>query len=235
MSPQSHPRKVIKKAFLSAFPHTLPVLAGFFMLGSAYGILMETNGYGVGWSLMTSLLAFCGSMQFLGISLLVTAFDPLQAFIMSIMVNARHLFYGISMLEKYKGLGKARFPLIYMLCDETFSISSSIEPPKDVDRKYFYLTISVLDYLYWAMGTVIGALLGSLIEFNTKGLDFVLTALFVVLFIEQIKKKENRLPGVIGILSTTLALFFFGASNLVLPAMGIVLLVLIVGRKVLCR
>jgi len=220
-----------RKAFKAAFPHTIPVLTGFLTLGMAYGVLMQTKGYGAIWSGLMSLIAFCGSMQFVAITLLTSVFNPLQALLLSIMVNARHLFYGISMLDKYKGLGKARAILIFMLCDETFSISSSIEPPVDVNRKYFYLTISVLDYLYWFMGTMLGSILGNFITFDTTGLDFALTALFVVLFLEQMKKKSNWVPGVIGLMGTFISLQIFGADNLVIPAMLIILAVLILGRK----
>ena len=121
-----------------------------------------------------------------------------------------------------------------MLCDETFSIASSIEPPEDVDRKWFYFAISILDYSYWQMGTFLGSLVGNVISFNTEGLDFALTALFVVLFLEQMKKSENRISGIISVLGTVLALFVFGADNLVIPAMIIVLVCLLAGRRKIC-
>lgn len=219
------------KAFRYAFPNTIPVLTGFLGLGIAYGVLMQTKGYGVVWSVLMSAIAFCGSMQFVALTLLTAAFNPVQAFLMSLMVNARHLFYGISMLDKYKGLGKIRGFLIYVLCDETFSISSSVSLPEGVNKKFFYLTISLLDYLYWILGTFLGGVLGNFITFNTKGLDFVLTALFVVLFLEQWKKKENRAAAVIGVVGTVLSLIIFGTDNLVIPAMIIILFVLLIGRN----
>jgi len=227
-------KTAFKAAFIAAFPHTIPVLTGFLFLGMAYGVLMQTKGYGVLWSVLMSAAAFCGSMQFAAITLLTAAFNPLQAFLMSLMVNARHLFYGISMLEKYKGLGKIRGFLIFVLCDETFSISYNIEPPEDINRKYYYFIISFLDYLYWVSGTFLGGILGNFITVNTKGLDFVLTALFVVLFIEQWKKKENRWPGIIGIISSVTSLLIFGQGNLVIPSMIIILITLTAGRKKLC-
>ncbi|MPN26880.1 hypothetical protein SDC9_174306 [bioreactor metagenome] len=150
------------------------------------------------------------------------------------MVNARHLFYGLSMLEKYKGLGRTRVFLIYTLCDETFSISSSINPPEDVDKKYFFFSISLLNYLYWVIGTFIGSILGKFITFNTQGLDFVLTALFVVLFLEQMKKKENRISGLIGVAGTIIGLLIFGGENMVISSMIIILLILLLGRKKIC-
>ncbi|MEG1930061.1 MAG: AzlC family ABC transporter permease [Anaerovorax sp.] len=224
-----------RKAFIFAFPLTLPVLTGFLIIGMVYGVLMQTKGYGTFWAVLMSAIAFCGSMQFVAITLLTAVFNPLQAFLLSLMVNARHLFYGISMLEKYKGLGKIRGFLIYVLCDETFSISSSAVIPPEIHKKYFYFSISFLDYIYWILGTFLGGLVGSCITFNTTGLDFVLTALFVVLFLEQMKKKENRLSGIIGIGCTIIALSIFGSDNLVIPAMILILLVLSIGRKPLCR
>lgn len=226
--------KEFKKAVALAFPHTIPVLTGFLVLGMAYGVLMQTKGYGTMWAVLMSAIAFCGSMQFVAITLLTTAFDPLQAFVLSVMVNARHLFYGISMLEKYKGLGKLRAFLIYTLCDETFSISSGITPPDNISRKHFYFSISLLNYLYWIGGTFLGGILGNFIAFNTKGLDFVLTALFVVLFMEQMKKRENQVSGIIGLACTAVSLFIFGASNLVIPAMILILTVLLLGRNKIC-
>lgn len=222
------------KALAAAFPHTIPVLTGFLTLGMAYGVLMQTKGYTTIWAVLMSAIAFCGSMQFVAITLLTTAFDPVSAFLLSLMVNARHLFYGISMLEKYRGLGKIRPFLIYTLCDETFSIASSVSPPENVDRKAFYVAISLLNYLYWVVGTALGGVLGSLITCNTKGLDFALTALFVVLFLEQMKKQSNRVSGVIGIVGSLVALMLFGAAKMVLPSMLIILLILLIGGRKTC-
>lgn len=227
--------KAFQKAFVAAFPHTIPVLTGFLLLGMAYGVLMQTKGYGPLWAVLMSAIAFCGSMQFVAITLLTAAFNPVQALLLSFMVNARHLFYGISMLEKYKGLGKVKWFLVYTLCDETFSISSSLTPPEGISRKYFFLSVSLLDYCYWVLGTFLGGILGNVITFDTRGLDFVLTALFVVLFLEQMKKPENRVAGAIGLICTVVGLVVFGATNLVIPSMLIILLVLLAGRKKICR
>lgn len=225
----------MRAAFRAAFASTIPVLTGFLVLGIAYGVLMQTKGYSTFWAVLMSAVAFCGSMQFAAITLLTSAFNPIAAFFLSLMVNARHIFYGISMLEKYKGLGKIRAFLIYTLCDETFSIASSVEPPEGVERKPFYLAISLLDYLYWVLGTFLGGIVGGFITFNTKGLDFVLTALFVVLFMEQMKNRANRAYGVIGIVATIASLLIFGAANMVLPAMAMILFVLIFRREKACN
>ena len=215
----------------AAFPHTVPVLTGFLVLGIAYGMLMQSKGYGAPWALLMIGVAYCGSMQFAAISLLTSAFDPLGAFVMSLLVNARHLFYGVSLLEKYRGIGSAKPVLIYLLCDETFSIISSVEPPEGVRPGNFYLAISVLDYLYWVGGTLLGSLAGQFIRFDTTGLDFALTGLFVVLFIEQVSNPKNRASGVVGLGCSVAALAVFGADRLVIPAMILVLAALLIGRK----
>ena len=181
-------------ALRAAFPATIPVMTGFLCLGTAYGLLMQSKGYGPGWSVLMSAIAFGGSMQFVAVTLLTTAFDPVQAFLLSVMVNARHMFYGLSLLDKYKGLGKVRAFLIYVLCDETFSLVSTLEPPEGVARRDFYFWISLLDYLYWITGTALGGLLGSFLTFDTTGLDFALTALFVVLFLSLIHISEPTRP-----------------------------------------
>ena len=220
-----------KGSVAAAFPHTVPVLTGFLVLGIAYGMLMQSKGYGAPWALLMSGVAYCGSMQFAAISLLTSAFDPLGAFVMSLLVNARHLFYGVSLLEKYRGIGSAKPVLIYLLCDETFSIISSVEPPEGVRPGNFYLAISVLDYLYWVGGTLLGSLAGQFIRFDTTGLDFALTGLFVVLFIEQVSNPKNRAIGVVGLGCSVAALALFGADRLVIPAMILVLAALLIGRK----
>ena len=190
------------RALRAAFPVTVPVLTGFLCLGVAYGILMSTSGLGIVWTGLMSAVAFGGSMQFVAISLLCGAFDPLQALLLSLMVNARHMFYGLSMLDRYKGMGKARFPLIYMLCDETFSIVSTVEPPPEVEARDFYLAVTLLDYGYW---------------------------------LEQWRKPENRPSAVIGVACTVLSLAVFGADNLVIPAMVLILAALLMGRRRLCH
>lgn len=227
-------RSTTKSALRAAFPVTIPVLTGFTCLGLAYGVLMETKGYGPLWATLMSAIAFGGSMQFVAITLLTTVFDPIQAFLLSIMVNARHIFYGLSFLDKYKGLGKIRAYLIYTLCDESFSLISTVEPPEHVEKKDFYFWISFLNYSYWVVATALGGLLGKFITFDTTGLDFALTALFVVLFMEQWKKKENRFAGVVGIACAAASLAIFGADRMVIAAMALILLVLLGGRKRLC-
>ena len=221
-------------ALRAAFPATIPVLTGYLCIGMAYGLLMANAGYGVFWALLLSLLCYAGSMEFVAVSLLTAGFDPVQALLMALMINARHAFYGLSMLEKYRGTGWARPFLIFSLTDETFSLVSTLEPLDGVTRRDFYFWISLLDYLYWQMGSVLGALIGGLLPFDTTGLDFALTALFIVLFLEQWRKRENRPAALIGLGCTAVSLAVVGADRLVISAMVLILAVLLGGRNKLC-
>lgn len=221
-------------ALRAAFPATIPVLTGYLCIGMAYGLLMANAGYGIFWALLLSLLCYAGSMEFVAVSLLTAGFDPVQALLMALMINARHAFYGLSMLEKYRGTGWARPFLIFSLTDETFSLVSTLEPLDGVTRRDFYFWISLLDYLYWQVGSVLGALIGGLLPFDTTGLDFALTALFIVLFLEQWRKRENRPAALIGLGCTAVSLAVVGADRLVIPAMVLILAVLLGGRNKLC-
>lgn len=219
------------KALKAAFPHTIPIFTGFIFMGAAYGILMDSKGYGVGWTFLMSALAYGGSGQYVAITFLTSIFNPVQAFLMTLMVNARHIFYGISMLDKYKDAGKLKPFLIFSMCDETFSLVYSTEAPEGVDKYWFMFFISLLNYLYWIMGSVLGGVLGSMVEFNTKGLDFVLTALFVVIFLSHWKAEKNRKPALIGVLSSVVCLLIFGPEGFIIPAMITILVVLTVSRR----
>ena len=219
------------KALKAAFPHTIPVFTGFTFLGIAFGILMQSKGYGTCWAVLFSLITFAGSAQYVAITFLTTVFNPVYALLMSLMVNARHLFYGISLLDKFKDTGKFKPYLIFGLCDETFSILCSAEPPKDVDRTWFMFFIAILDHCYWVLGSALGGLLGSVVSFNTKGLDFVLTALFVVIFISQWKSQKDHKPAIIGVVCSVVCLLIFGRNNFIIPAMVAILTVLTITRN----
>lgn len=232
MSDQAPTQKgAVKRALWAAFPHTLPIMAGFLFLGMTYGIFMKVSGFPLAYSLLASTAIFAGSMQFVLVNLLLGAFDPLQAIIMTLMVNARHIFYGISMLEKYRGTGLKKLYLIFGLCDETFSINCTVDPPDGTDRNLFMLFVTLLNQCYWVIGTLLGGLFGMLITFNTEGLDFCMTAMFVVIFIEQWRKNRNHVPQILGLLLPTVALIIFGANDFMLPAMGAILLALVLLQK----
>ena len=224
-----------KKAFKAAFPYTIPIGIGFLFLGMSYGFMMQSKGFSVWYPFFMSMFIFAGSMEFVTANLLLSAFSPVAAFFLALMVNARHLFYGLSMLEKYRGTGPVRPVLICTLTDETFSLVSTLEPPEGVARRDFYFWISLLDYLYWQVGCTLGNAVGGLLTFDTTGLDFTLTALFIVLLLEQVKKKENRAAGIIGMVCTAASLAVFGPDNFLIPAMILLLAVLLGGRKRLCK
>lgn len=213
-------------ALKAAFPHTLPVLAGFMFLGITYGVLMNTSGFPFWYPIIISLSLFAGSAQFVAVNILLGAFNPLQAFAMILMINARHLFYGLSMLEKYKGVGLKKLYLIFGMCDETFSINCSVDVPEGIDRGKFYLATTLLDQAYWVAGTAIGAIFGSFITFSTEGLDFAMTAMFVVIFVEQLRSKENILTCFAGLFVSLLCLIIFGRDAFLIPAMIAILLFL---------
>lgn len=177
-------RQVITKAFKCAFPHTIPIFAGFCFLGMTYGIYMNVSGFRFWYPMLMSLTIFGGSLEFLAVSMLLAPFAPVQTFIMALMIQARHLFYGIAMLDKFKGMGWKKPYLIFGMCDETFSINYTAEIPADVDRSWFYFFTTLLNHFYWFSGATIGGLVGSLLKFNTDGLDFVMTAMFTVIFLE---------------------------------------------------
>lgn len=219
------------KALKVAFPYTIPVFTGFTFLGIAYGILMTSKGYGLIWTLLMSLFVFAGSSQYVAITFLTTAFNPLNAFLMSLAVNARHIFYGISLLNKYKDMGKIKPYLVFGLCDETFSIVCSTEPPEGVSRKWFAFFITLLDHMYWVLGSVIGSLVGYMIPSSIEGLDFVLTALFVIIFVGHWKSKGNRKPAAIGVICSVISLLIFGPDNFIIPSMIAIITVLTLGRN----
>jgi len=215
----------------AAFPHTIPIFTGFMFLGLAYGILMNVSGFHPIYPILMSIVVFSGAAQFIAVNLLVGSFDPLGAFLLMLMLGARHIFYGISMLGKYKGMGLKKLYLIYTLCDETFSLNYAVTPPANVDSGLFMTYISFLNQLYWVLGTAVGALFGTLVEFNVEGLDFVMTALIAVLFLEQLLKEKNYLQSFIGIGCAAICLLIFGAEGFLVPAMLLILAMLTFMRK----
>lgn len=221
------------KALRCAFPYTVPILAGFLFLGMAYGIYAHVSGFSFWYPLAMSMLIFGGSLEFITVSMLLAPFAPLQTLIVTLLVQARHLFYGLSMLEKWKHLGWKKPLLIFWMCDETFSICYTADVPDGVDRGWFYVWIGVLDYLYWVSGAMMGALLGQLIQFDLTGLDFVMTAMFVVIFMEQWYHEKSHLSSYIGFAAGIGCLYVFGPDQFMIPTMGCILLGLTVFRKAL--
>ncbi len=218
-------------ALKTAFPYTLPIFAGFWFLGLTYGIYMNVSGFSFLYPMFMSLLIFAGSVEFVAVNMLLGAFDPLQAVLMTVMINARHLFYGISMLDRYKGTGWKKFYLIYGMCDESFSINYTTEIPEGVDKGWFMFFVTFLNHMYWFTGATLGGIFGSLISFNTEGLDFVMTAMFVVIFMEQWMKDKKHTSALLGIVLSLLCVIAFGADSFIIPAMAAIVIVLTVLRK----
>lgn len=222
---------IITRSFRAAFPCTIPILAGFLFLGMAYGIYMNVSGFSFVYPMIMAAVIFGGSLEFLAAQMLLSPFAPLQVLMVSLMIQARHLFYGISMLDKFKDMGWKKFYLIYGMCDETFSINCTAEIPGDCDRGWFYFFVTLLNQLYWVGGATLGGLLGNLITFDTKGLDFVMTAMFIVIFLEQWLKEKHHFSEWAGLASSAACLLIFGKDNFMIPTMICILLLLTAFRK----
>ena len=218
-----------------AFPKTIPILAGFSFLGIAYGIYMNSLGFGPWYAILMSIFIFAGSMEFVAGSMLLGAFNPLSAFLLTLMINARHLFYGISMLDKFRGVGKKKYYLIYGMCDETFVINSTEKAPAHINSGWFMFYVTVLNQIYWVGGTTIGSLFGSAVTFNTEGLEFVMTALFVVIFLDQWMKERYHISSIIGIGASIFSLVIFGPENFIIPAMVLILIALTLIKKAISK
>ena len=192
---------------------------------------MNVSGFGFWYPMLMSMTIFAGSMEFVTVNMLLGVFHPLQALSMTLMINARHLFYGISMLDKYRGTGFKKLYLIFGMCDESFSINYTADIPKDVDKGWFMMWVTVLNQFYWVLGSTLGGVFGSFIHFNTEGLDFVMTALFVVIFLEQWMKEKNHTNAIVGLAISILCLILFGKDDFIIPAMLGILGVLTLLRK----
>lgn len=216
-------KKTIKQAFIS----TLPVLTGYLVLGFGFGIIMDAAGFGVLLTLAMSLLIYAGSMQYAAIGLLSGGASLLTVALTTLAVNARHLFYGISMLDQYKNIGFCKPYLIFALTDETYSLVCTEHPPvPEEQRKNYYLWVSLLDHSYWIAGSVLGALFGKVVQFNSAGIDFALTALFLTVFLEQWLSGKRHTPALVGVAASVLCLLIFGAESFLIPAMALIALIL---------
>lgn len=212
--------------FKKALIDTLPVITGYLVLGVGFGILMATNGFNFIHSLLMSVFVYAGSLQYLGINLLTSQVSIVSIALSSFLVNARHLLYGISMFTKYKNTGKRKPYLIFALTDETYSLVSNSN-----DKSYYFI-VSLLDHLYWISGTILGSLISNIISFNTEGLDFVLTALFIVIFIEQWLKSKDSYSAFCGLILTLLCLLIFGKENFLIPSMISIVVSLLLRKKI---
>ena len=220
-----------KKLLRIAFLDTVPVMTGYVFLGFGFGILMQNCGYGVLWSGAMSLFIYAGSMQYVAVSLFTSGASLLTAAVTAFMVNARHLFYGISMVDAYKGMGRKKPYLIFGLTDETYSLVSQLQLPQGISRSGYCFLVTLFDHCYWVVGTVLGALAGTLLPINYEGVDFALTALFVTIFVEQWLSTKNHWPAIIGVAVTALCLILFGTEIFLIPSMLIIAASLTLMRK----
>jgi 4-azaleucine resistance transporter AzlC len=192
---------------------------------------MNVSGFSFVYPMVMSLIIFGGSLEFVAVEMLLSPFAPVQVIIMTLLIQARHLFYGISMLEKFKDMGWKKFYLIFGMCDETFSINYTARIPEDVDRGWFMFFVTLLNHFYWVSGATIGGLVGSLIHFNTDGISFVMTSMFVVIFMEQWMKEKRHISAYIGLGAAALCLFIFGADSFMIPTMIMIIVLLAAFRR----
>ena len=215
-----------QKTLAAAFPVTVPVLMGYLAIGMAFGLMLQSIGYGVGWAALMSLAIYAGSGQYLGVSLLAAGAPLAQTAFLTLMVNFRHLVYGLSMLEKFRGMGFRKFYMIFSLTDETYALLSSAKAPEGVEEHDFFFAVALLDQSYWVLGSVLGSLLGSALGFDTTGVDFAMTALFLVIAVGQWKAAGSHLPALLGGAATVASLLLVGAEDMLLPALAIIVIAL---------
>lgn len=223
--------KEVIRGMKAAFPVTLPIFFGWIFVALTYGVLMEELGYGPLWTMLFSMICFCGGMQIAAVPMMAAGFDPVQMFIMSYFVNFRHTFYGLALLEKYEDTKPFKPFLIYALADEPFSLAAASTPPEDIEPRYYYFGQTFLLYVYWFGLTALGGALGKLITFDTTGLDFALSALFIVFFLQQWEDKSKRPACIIGIAVTLICRLVFGADVFLIPALAGMLLIFWLGRN----
>ena len=192
---------------------------------------MKVSGFSFVYPMLMSLLIFGGSLEFVTVEMLLSPFAPLQVFLMALLIQARHLFYGISMLEKFRGTGWKKFFLIFGMCDETFSVNYTAKIPEGVDKGWFMLWVTFLNQFYWVSAVTTGGLIGSLLKFDTTGISFVMTAMFVVIFLEQWLKEKNHISSLMGIAVSVICLICFGADSFMIPTMAAIVLLLTLSRK----
>lgn len=221
----------MKKEIKAALPFTIPVMMGYISVGMAFGLLFEQSGYHFLWAVLMSGIVYAGAMQFIAVQLLTAGVGLFEIAIVTLVVNLRHMFYGLSFIKLFNEMKGKKGYMIFSLTDETYSLLCNVKPPEGLDSKKFYFAVAVMNQCYWVTGTLIGSLVGTMISFNTQGIEFAMTALFVVIFIDQWRSYKTHLPAMTGIVCTGLALWFFGPEQLILPSMLSITIALIVFRK----
>lgn len=217
----------MKQILKRVFPQTIPVMAGYISLGIAFGLLLQSIGYGPIWAFFMSVFIYAGSAQFLAVELLAAGATIAQVALLTFLLNFRHLFYGLSMIEKYRGTGIKKLYLIFGLTDETYALLTGYKTPKGISDGNYYLAVTLMNHMYWIIGCVLGSLAGSVIPFDTTGIDFAMTALFAVLVVEQWKTHKNHIPAILGFAITAAALLIFGADSFLIPTLIILSVVLL--------
>ena len=225
-------QSTLKREIFLALKYTIPVMLGYIFLGIAFGLLFSNEGYGVLWAMAASVFVYAGSMQFVMISLITAGAGILQTIMMTIFVNGRHLFYGLSFIEKYKDMGKAKPYMIFSLTDETYSVLLSMENHPDLNQKRLMFLCSLFDQLYWITGSVLGSLVGQVITFDTTGIDFSMTALFVVIVVNQWMEQKDHKPALVGLFTSVICLLVLGPDNFLLPSLILISLILTGARKI---
>lgn len=215
------------KSLRAAFPLTVPVLVGYLCIGAAFGLMLQSAGYNFIWAFFMSLSIYAGSGQYLGVSLLAACAALGTVALMTFIINFRHLVYGLSMLEKFKGMGWRKLYMIFSLTDETYALLAEVKAPDGVDEKSLYFSIAVLDHLYWIVGSVIGSVAGALLAFDTTGVEFAMTALFLVIAVEQWTGHKNHIPALLGAGITIVSRLVVGAESMLIPALIVLVTVLL--------
>lgn len=224
-----------KKTIVFAWKQTIPVMLGYIFLGIAFGLLIQNAGYSALWAFLISVVVYAGSMQFVLVTLLTSGAGLFSAALMTLFINGRHIFYGLSFVEKYKKMGKAYPYLVFSLTDETYSVLCGTKIPEGMEENKVYFWISFLDQCYWVLGSVIGALAGSYITFDSTGIDFSMTALFIVIVVEQWQETKSHFPALLGAVCGILWLVVLGPDRFILPALcSCVVILLLVRRRIPC-
>ena len=225
----------MKQIIRKVIPQTVPVMAGYICLGIAFGLLLQTLGYGPIWALAMSVFIYAGSAQFLALELIAAGATFDKVALLTFLLNFRHLFYGLSMIEKYRGTGKRKLYLIFGLTDETYALLTGYRTPDGINDKDYYLAVTLINQIYWVAGCVLGSVAGNIIPVDTTGIDFVMTALFAVLVVEQWKTNKNKIPAILGFVITIASLLLFGPDNFLIPALIVISAALMCMKSILNR
>ncbi len=220
-----------KATFKRAFKDSLPIMAGYLALGFGFGVMLNAKGYSIWWAILMSVTIYAGSGQYAAVDMLSSGASLITVAFMTLIINARHFFYGFSLLDRYNKIGKIKPYLIFGLTDETYSVVCSAKLDSSVDKRKYYLFLTLLNQLYWIIGSALGALAGTFIPFNSNGIDFAMTALFVVIFVEQWLETKEHLPAILGVATTVACLIVFGSEYFIIPSMVLIAFELVLFRK----